>query len=113
MRPTPRADGDHRQAATSMTEGARVLVVDDDPQLREALTRALQLDDYQVSTANNGTQALEEISQSAPNVDALDVIMQYDGGLDFCRTLRQRRDRLPILVLTALDEVGYRVAGLD
>src|SRR3954469_1897218 len=113
MRPTPRDDGDHRQAAASMTEGARVLVVDDDPQLREALTRALQLDDYQVSTANNGAQALESIGQQRPDVMVLDVMMPYVGGLDDCRTLRERRDRLPILVLTARDEVGDRVAGLD
>src|SRR3954468_6812005 len=113
MRPTPRDDGDRRQAAASMTEGARVLVVDDDPQLREALTRALELDDYQVSTANNGAQALEAISQSRPDVVVLDVMMPYVGGLDVRRTWRERRARLPILVLTARDEVGDRVAGLD
>jgi two-component system response regulator MprA len=92
---------------------ARVLVVDDDPQLREALTRALQLDDYTVSTATNGAQALEAVSQQRPDVMVLDVMMPYVGGLDVCRTLRARRDRLPILVLTARDEVGDRVAGLD
>jgi two-component system, OmpR family, response regulator MprA len=43
----------------------------------------------------------------------LDVMMPYVGGLDVCRTLRERKDRLPILVLTARDEVGDRVAGLD
>jgi two-component system response regulator MprA len=92
---------------------ARVLVVDDDPQLREALTRALELDDYQVGTANNGAQALEAISARRPDVVVLDVMMPYVGGLDVCRTLRERKDRLPILVLTARDEVGDRVAGLD
>jgi two-component system response regulator MprA len=96
-----------------MTAGARVLVVDDDPQLREALSRALELDDYQVSTANNGAQALEAISSQRPDVVVLDVMMPYVGGLDVCRTLRERKDRLPILVLTARDEVGDRVAGLD
>jgi len=96
-----------------VTDGARVLVVDDDPQLREALTRALQLDGYEVSTANNGAQALESLSSSRPDVMVLDVMMPYVGGLDVCRTLRERRDRLPILVLTARDEVGDRVAGLD
>jgi len=89
------------------------LVVDDDPQLREALTRALELDDYQVATANNGAQALEAISARRPDVVVLDVMMPYVGGLDVCRTLRERKDRLPILVLTARDEVGDRVAGLD
>jgi two-component system response regulator MprA len=96
-----------------MHEGARVLVVDDDPQLREALTRALELDGYDVATASNGAQALEAIGRSRPDVAVLDVMMPYVGGLDVCRTLRERRDRLPILVLTARDEVGDRVAGLD
>jgi two-component system response regulator MprA len=96
-----------------MHEGARVLVVDDDPQLREALTRALELDGYDVATASNGAQALEAIGHQRPDVAVLDVMMPYVGGLDVCRTLRERRDRLPILVLTARDEVGDRVAGLD
>jgi len=96
-----------------MTEGARVLVVDDDPQLREALTRALELDGYDVATASNGAQALEAIGRRRPDVAVLDVMMPYVGGLDVCRTLRERRDRLPILVLTARDEIGDRVAGLD
>ena len=96
-----------------MSEGARVLVVDDDPQLREALTRALELDGYDVATASNGAQALEAIGRRRPDVAVLDVMMPYVGGLDVCRTLRERRDRLPILVLTARDEIGDRVAGLD
>ena len=96
-----------------MSEGARVLVVDDDPQLREALTRALDLDGYVVDTASNGVKALEAIGAQRPDVMVLDVMMPYVGGLDVCRTLRDRKDRLPILVLTARDEVGDRVAGLD
>jgi two-component system response regulator MprA len=96
-----------------MSSGTEVLVVDDDPQLREALTRALQLDGYQVSTAGNGAQALDSLSRHRPDLMVLDVMMPYVGGLDVCRTLRQRRDKLPILVLTARDEVGDRVAGLD
>jgi two-component system response regulator MprA len=96
-----------------MTSGPRVLVVDDDPQLREALTRALELDGYQVSTASNGAKALESLGGGRPDVMVLDVMMPYVGGLDVCRTLRERKDRLPILVLTARDEVGDRVAGLD
>ena len=96
-----------------MSDGPRVLVVDDDPQLREALSRALQLDGYDVSTASNGVKALDAISTDRPDVMVLDVMMPYVGGLDVCRTLRDRKDRLPILVLTARDEVGDRVAGLD
>jgi two-component system response regulator MprA len=96
-----------------MAERAHVLVVDDDPQLRAALTRALQLDGYRVTTASNGVQALEATSAERPDVMVLDVMMPYVGGLDVCRTLRDKRDRLPILVLTARDEIGDRVAGLD
>jgi two-component system, OmpR family, response regulator MprA len=96
-----------------MSAGPQVLVVDDDPQLREALTRALELDDYRVATASNGVKALEAVSQNRPDVMVLDVMMPYVGGLDVCRTLRSKNDRLPILVLTARDEVGDRVAGLD
>jgi two-component system response regulator MprA len=96
-----------------MELGPQVLVVDDDPQLREALTRALELDNYRVSTASNGMKALEAVAQHRPDVMILDVMMPYVGGLDVCRTLRSKKDRLPILVLTARDEVGDRVAGLD
>ena len=78
-----------------------MLVVDDDPQIREALTRALELDDYRVTTASNGVKALESVSQNRPDVMVLDVMMPYVGGLDVCRTLRSRKDRLPILVLTS------------
>jgi two-component system response regulator MprA len=96
-----------------MPSGPQVLVVDDDPQIREALTRALELDDYRVTTASNGVKALEAVTQQRPDVMVLDVMMPYVGGLDVCRTLRSKKDRLPILVLTARDEVGDRVAGLD
>src|SRR3954453_21891839 len=104
-----------RQAcqADAMTSGADVLVVDDDPQLREALTRALQLDGYVVAPAGNGARALERVRTHRPDLMVLDVMMPYVGGLDVCRTLRQRREKLPILVLTARDEIGDRVAGLD
>ena len=96
-----------------MSTSAQLLVVDDDPQLREALTRALALDGYDVATATNGAQALDAVSRQRPDLMVLDVMMPYVGGLDVCRTLRDRQDRLPILVLTARDEVGDRVAGLD
>jgi two-component system response regulator MprA len=96
-----------------MASGPQVLVVDDDPQLREALTRALELDDYRVTTASNGVKALEAVGRQRPDVMVLDVMMPYVGGLDVCRTLRSKNDRLPILVLTARDEIGDRVAGLD
>ncbi len=96
-----------------MAEGARVLVVDDDPELRAALTRALALDGYRVETASDGAKALDALGRVEPDVVVLDVMMPFVGGLDVCRTMRSRGDRTPILVLTARDQVGDRVAGLD
>ena len=90
-----------------------VLVVDDDPELRAALTRALQLDGYQVSAVGNGAKALEMFPRLRPDVLVLDVMMPYVGGFEVCRRLRAAGDRTPILVLTARDQVDERVAGLD
>ncbi|MDX6286594.1 MAG: two-component system, OmpR family, response regulator MprA [Frankiales bacterium] len=90
-----------------------MLVVDDDPALRSALSRALELDGYRVHVAGNGKAALDVLPQLQPDVVVLDVMMPYVGGLEVCRRLRAGGDRTPILVLTARDEVGDRVAGLD
>jgi two-component system response regulator MprA len=102
-----------RDPAAAETSPARLLVVDDDPQLREALTRALALDGYDVTTASNGLKALESLARERPDLMVLDLMLPYVGGLDVCRTLREKGDALPVLVLTARDEVGDRVAGLD
>ena len=96
-----------------MTDPTRVLVVDDDPDLRAALTRALALDGYDVAAVSNGAKALDAVADSAPDVLVLDVMMPVVGGLEVCRRLRTAGDRTPILVLTARDEVSDRVAGLD
>jgi two-component system response regulator MprA len=93
--------------------GATALVVDDDPELRAALTRALRLDGYDVTAVSNGLKALEAIPELKPDVVVLDLMMPFVGGLEVCRRLRAKGDRTPILVLTARDEVGDRVAGLD
>ena len=91
----------------------RALVVDDDPELRAALTRALRLDGYDVTAVSHGLKALEAMPEAQPDVVVLDLMMPYVGGLEVCRRLRAKGDRTPILVLTARDEVGDRVAGLD
>lgn len=94
-------------------ESAAALVVDDDPELRAALRRALTLDGYRVTAVGHGVAALEAVAKEQPDVIVLDVMMPYVGGLEVCRRLRAAGDRTPILVLTARDEVEDRVAGLD
>ena len=96
-----------------MNERARVLVVDDDRALRDAVTRALSLEGYAVSTAADGVEALARIDDSSPESIVLDLGLPKVDGLTVCRVLRARGDRTPILVLTARTDVRDRVEGLD
>lgn len=90
-----------------------VLVVDDDEGIREALDMALAYEGYEVRLASNGAIALGVLAEGGIDVVIADVMMPHVDGLSLCRTLRQRRDQTPILVLTARSEVTDRVAGLD
>lgn len=94
-------------------EGAKILVAEDDSGIRQALERALGFAEYEVLLARDGAQALEMFAAESPDLLLLDVMMPHVDGLSVCRTLRQRGDRTPILVLTARHEVQDRVAGLD
>jgi two-component system, OmpR family, response regulator MprA len=91
----------------------RVLVVDDDPAVRESLRRSLAFNGYEVDLAADGEQALRSITTSRPDTVVLDVMMPRMDGLVTCRALRAAGDDIPILMLTARDEVSDRVAGLD
>jgi two-component system response regulator MprA len=92
----------------------RILVVDDEPGVRDAVERALELDGYDVALAANGGEALRLISSGdAPDAIVLDVLMPVLDGLQLCRRLRADGDRTPILMLTARDALGDRVSGLD
>jgi two-component system response regulator MprA len=92
----------------------RILVVDDERAVRESLRRALVLEGYEIELAGDGEEALARVT-SGPEPDAviLDVLMPGLDGLEVCRRLRQTGSRLPVLMLTARDEVENRVAGLD
>lgn len=90
-----------------------ILVVDDDPAVRVAITSALRLEGYDVTQAGDGDSALAAMARSAPDAVVLDVMMGGRDGLSVCRLLRAAGDRTPIIVLTARGEVSDRVAGLD
>lgn len=92
---------------------ARVLVVDDDPSVLDALERALRLEGYAVDTAAGGAVALERQLTHAADAIVLDGRLPDVDGLDVCRRLRTAGDRTPVLMLTARDGVRDRVAGLD
>jgi two-component system, OmpR family, response regulator MprA len=91
----------------------RVLVVDDEPQLRRALERALKLEGYEVELAADGEEALRSVVAGPLDAIVLDVLMPKLDGLEVCRELRARGDQVPILMLTARDAVQDRVDGLD
>jgi two-component system, OmpR family, response regulator MprA len=91
----------------------RILVVDDEPAVRESLASSLEFEDYDVVTAADGLGALYQLDRSHPDLAILDVLMPRMDGLTACRRLRARGDTLPVLMLTARDTVGDRVTGLD
>jgi len=88
-------------------------VVDDDPDVRDSLRRALGYAGYAVATAANGMEALSSLSRSPVDLVILDVLMPMLDGLDACRALRERGNTIPVLLLTARDAVDDRVAGLE
>ncbi|MFK0222684.1 response regulator transcription factor [Streptomyces vinaceus] len=90
-----------------------VLVVEDDPGVRSTLDQLLRFEGYRVLQASDGLAALGLLEHEEPDLALVDVVMPGMDGLALCRTLRRRGERLPLLVLTARDQVGDRVAGLD
>src|SRR6202050_1005674 len=93
--------------------GERLLVVDDDPDVRDSLERALRYAGYAVTTAVHGADALDALARSPVDLIVLDVQMPMVDGFDACRRIRERGDGTPILVLTARDDVDDRVTGLE
>jgi two-component system response regulator MprA len=91
----------------------RVLVVDDEPAVRTALERALRIEGYDVDLAEDGLEALQRLAAHTPDAVVLDVLMPNVDGLEVCRRIRAADDQTPVLMLTARDAVGDRVAGLD
>jgi two-component system response regulator MprA len=91
----------------------RLLVVDDDRAVREALRRTLTLGGYEVEMAEDGERALEQIVAAVPDAVVLDVGLPGIDGLEVCRQVRRLGNRVPILVLTARDAISDRIDGLD
>ena len=100
-------------AADCAPVSGRLLVVDDDPDVRDSLGRALRCAGYAVTTAVHGADALDLLARRPVDLIVLDVLMPIVDGLDACRRLRERGDATPVLVLTARDTIDDRVAGLE
>jgi two-component system, OmpR family, response regulator MprA len=94
-------------------DAMRILIVDDDRALRDALRRALALAGYEIVPAEGGQAALNEAVSSAPDAIVLDIGLPDIDGLEVCRRLRASGNRVPVLMLTARDAVADRIDGLD
>jgi two-component system response regulator MprA len=91
----------------------RVLVVDDEPHVQDAVARALRLQGYEVEVARTGQEALDRFATFPPDVAVLDILMPEVDGVEVCRRLRAAGDKTPLLMLTARGSVRDRVEGLD
>ena len=89
-----------------------VLVVDDEPSFTEALSVGLRREGFEVRTAADGRAALEEISESEPDLVLLDVMLPGMSGLDVCREIR-KTTRVPLIMVTARSEEIDAVVGLE
>lgn len=91
---------------------ARILIAEDDPSIRLGLMAALESEGYDVTAANDGTQALRLYPQNKYDLIILDVMMPQKSGYDVCREIRAHDATVPILFLTAKGEEIDKVVGL-
>ena len=91
----------------------RILLVEDEPAIAEAVRNGLVADGHALDVVGDGSEALEWATAYPYELVILDVVLPGLGGFEVCRTLRERGFNVPILMLTALDDVADRVEGLD
>jgi two-component system, OmpR family, response regulator len=91
----------------------RVLIVEDDPELRSVLSRSLREEGFEVDTVSNGGDVLARTERGLPDIFVIDIGLPDADGRDICQALRARGIEVPVLFLTARDAVVDRVAGFD
>jgi two-component system OmpR family response regulator len=97
---------------TTEVATARILVVDDEPNIAELLSAALRFEGYDVVVAGTGAEALDMVRTYRPNLVMLDVMLPDVDGNEVCRRLRQQGEQVPIVFLTARDTTEDKVQGL-
>jgi two-component system, chemotaxis family, chemotaxis protein CheY len=98
-----------------MTRPSTVLVVDDDPDILEALSEILEAEGFEIRRARNGKEALDRLEPDAPQLILLDLMMPVMDGWEFAQRMRQRPPeiaRIPIIVLSADRNVGSKASDL-
>src|SRR6516165_1709085 len=92
--------------------GAHILIVDDDPEILDLVSRFLRKHGYRVTGVRNGIEMRESLAAAAIDLVILDLMLPGEGGLSLCREVRSRSS-LPIIMLTAMGEEADRIVGLE
>lgn len=92
---------------------SHILIVEDEKKLAKFVKLELEYEGYQVTVAHDGLGGLSHARELTPDLILLDWMLPGISGVEICRRLRQTGDNVPIIILTAKDEVSDRVAGLD
>ena len=95
------------------TKPARILVIEDEPNMVAGLRDNFEFEGYEVLTARDGVEGLERALQESPDLVILDVMMPRLSGLEVCRQLRAKRASIPIIMLTARGQEVDKVVGLE
>ncbi|HVX69114.1 MAG TPA: response regulator transcription factor [Mycobacteriales bacterium] len=98
--------------ADTASAAARLLVVDDEPNILELLSASLRFAGFDVATARDGQQALKAVEAFQPDLVVLDVMMPGIDGFEVMRRMRERQRQVPVLFLTARDATDDKVTGL-
>jgi len=91
----------------------KILIVEDEPNMRMGIKDNLEFEGYQVDVADNGTDGLDKIRTNQYNLVLLDVMLPQMSGFDVCKTVRQEGNKVPIILLTAKGEEIDKVLGLE
>ena len=96
-----------------MSSKKRILVVDDEPNIREVVELYLRRDGFDVEVVGDGAAALAAVERKIPDLIVLDLMLPVVGGLQVTRALRQGEQNIPIIMLTAKSDEADRIAGLE
>lgn len=104
--------------ARSTEQHAKILVVEDTPEIARLVQRSLNLEGHVVSSATDGKSAIAALAEQAPDLVVLDLLLPDMSGIEICQRIREMEEstgapHTPVLMLTALNSVSDRVAGLD
>src|SRR3989338_1870977 len=92
---------------------ANILIIEDDPSILTGLVDNLSMEGYRVQSANNGTDGLRAAEEGGADLIILDVMMPWMNGFEVCRHLKEKKNRIPIIILIARGQESDKLLGLE